>query len=369
MKVVTVAGTRPELIRLSRIIPALDAVCDHHFVWTDQNHRAELSEVFFETMQIRRPDEDLGIGRRDSAMGFVGALLQQIEASFKKEQPDKVLILGDTNSALSAFVAKRMGIPVYHMEAGNRCYDDRVPEEVNRKVIDACSAVLLPYTNRSRDNLLAEGYPARKIMVTGNPIWEVLEHYKEQRKASCKLPELGLAKGGYFLVTLHRAENVDDVHNLKWALDSLRLVRDKFPNFPMVVSTHPRTKDKLRSFGLKWDPSSSQVDWNGITWLDPLNLHEFTSLEEDAALVLTDSGTVQEEACLFGVPTVTLRNTTERPETVQCGSNVVTGLSPDKVLNGVRAMLGVHHWQYPEGYKDPFVSGAVARILMSEVPV
>jgi UDP-N-acetylglucosamine 2-epimerase (non-hydrolysing) len=370
----TIAGTRPELIRLSRVIPALDEVCEHVFVWTGQNYDPNLSDLFFEELGVRAPDQAVFTNdmRFASAMDWVGSLLGCMKPILENHKPDRVLILGDTNSAMSAYVAKRMGIPVYHMEAGNRCYDDRVPEEVNRRVVDACSDVLLPYTNRSRDNLLAEGYPARKIHVTGNPIWEVLEHYKDRRVESQGiLDSVGVGSSPYFLVTAHRAENVDNPTRLKLLVESLERVQSAFEH-EMLVSVHPRTLDKLkRTFGgNEWpEGDRDQVEWRGIKWLKPLGFHAFTCLEENATCLLSDSGTVQEEACLFGVPSVTLRDVTERPETVDCGSNILAGVQPARVLAATRAaLLSKDRWQIPEGYNAPGVAKTVAKALVSLYP-
>lgn len=366
MKVMTVAGTRPELIRLSRVIPALDSVCDHTFVWTGQNYDPKLSDLFFEELGIREPDMALFTSKDafNGPMDWVGTLLAHMESRFREFRPDRLLVLGDTNSAMSAYAAKRMGIPVYHMEAGNRCYDDRVPEEVNRRAVDTCSDVLLPYTQRSRDNLLAEGYPARRIHVTGNPIWEVLEHYKGIRRDSFVLDRLGLEPGGFFLATAHRAENVDDPVRLQQICEALYFVANEFEK-PVIVSTHPRTRDRMERHptglvSLRRDKL--------VRWLDPMGFHEFTRLEEEAACVLTDSGTCQEEACLFGVPAVTLRDTTERPETVDCGSNIVTGVEPTAVRDAVSMLLNTDYegWSFPEGYTEPRCSQNVTRILLSK---
>lgn len=372
MKVMTVAGTRPELIRLSRIIPALDSACEHVFVWTGQNYDPSLSDVFFNELEVRRPDVVVFEG--DPAPSFaswVGSLLSCMKPIFEKHRPDRVLILGDTNSAMSAYVAKRMGVPVYHMEAGNRCYDDRVPEEVNRRVVDACSDVLMPYTRRSRDNLLAEGYPARRIHVTGNPIFEVLQHYQRHRgEHQGVLDRVGVGSDEFFLVTAHRSENVDNPTRLRLLVESLVQVQQEF-DWHMLVSVHPRTHDHMaRTFdgfpGSEWN-SERPVDWRGIRWLKPLGFHAFTALEENAACVLTDSGTVQEEACIFRVPSVSLRDTTERPETVDCGSNVIAGVKPGRVKAAVHAALdnAERGWRTPEGYEDPRVSQIVARAVVS----
>jgi UDP-N-acetylglucosamine 2-epimerase (non-hydrolysing) len=362
----TIAGTRPELIRLSRIIPALDEVCDHVFVWTGQNYDPKLSDIFFEDLSVRRPDVVMFTPdmRFASSMDWIGSLLGCARPLFEKHEPDKVLILGDTNSAMTAYVAKRMGIPVYHMEAGNRCHDDRVPEEVNRRVVDACSDVLLPYTSGSRDNLLAEGVPARKIHVTGNPINEVLNYYSGRRRESGVLERLGLEPGGYFLATAHRAENVDDKVRLQSICESLFFVANEFSK-PVIVSTHPRTRDRMEKHAtakivLKRDKL--------VRWLDPMGFHDFTKLEEQAACVLTDSGTCQEEACIFGVPAVTLRETTERPETIDCGSNVVAGVDPGAVRDAVAALTQTDYegWKIPEGYTEERCSQNVTRILLSK---
>lgn len=366
MRITTVMGTRPELIRLSRIIPLLDELCDHDLVWTGQNFDPRLSDLFFEELGVRSFDAYLEVQAR-SFGAQVGQILERCETRFREKRPDRVLILGDTNSAMSAWVAKRMGIPVYHMEAGNRCHDDRVPEEVNRRAIDACSDVLLPYTNRSRDNLLEEGYPPRRIHVPGNPIWEVLEHYKGSRSDDV-LGEYDVEEKQFFLVTAHRAENVDVPERLHKILSSLSMVHGEF-GLPVLVSTHPRTRHKItEEFDLDPVTEGAGVTGGDVRWLEPLGFHDFVSLEERAFCVLSDSGTVQEECCLLRTPTVTLRDTTERPETVDCGSNLVCGVDPLRVLAAVRAVVrGEPEWQVPEGYAEPNCSRNVARILLSEV--
>lgn len=383
MKVMTVLGTRPELIRLSRIIPALDEVCDHTFVWTGQNYDPKLSDVFFEELGIRAPDEQLGASSSSGFAPWVGSLFSLVADVLEHRKPDRLLILGDTNSGMAAYVAKRMGIPVYHMEAGNRCYDDRVPEEVNRRVIDACSDVLLPYTNRSRDNLLAEGYPARKIHVTGNPIWEVLEHYKDRREEHQGiLDSVGVGSLPFFLATAHRAENVDDperLHKICCALNDLAVKL----HTPVIVSTHPRTRDRMQetASGSVWlgadEPDSL------VRYLDPMGFHAFTRLEQSASCVFTDSGTVQEEAALFGVPCVVLRDSIERPELQDCGASIVAGVEPDDVVAAARGILKTlfekpsivsnsANWNQrrfnPEGYRAPDCAATVVNLLLSRLP-
>jgi UDP-N-acetylglucosamine 2-epimerase (non-hydrolysing) len=258
---------------------------------------------------------------------------------------------------LSAFVAKRMGIPVFHMEAGNRCYDDRVPEEVNRRVIDHCSDVLMPYTERSRYNLLREGISNSRIFVTGNPIKEILDYYSAKIDDSKIVSKLGLKKNGYFLVTLHRAENVDIPDRLAKFVKSFRLLHQKY-GVPVVCSLHPRTRSKLEKFSL-------MIDGDGVIALEPLGLFDFVNLEKNAICVLTDSGTVQEECCLFNVPNVTLRDVTERPETLEAGSNILSGGDPENILSCVNvALKSSARWVPPDEYLSCNVSETAAKIIL-----
>ncbi|CAG0955842.1 UDP-N-acetylglucosamine 2-epimerase (non-hydrolysing) [Anaerolineae bacterium] len=356
MKIVTVLGTRPEIIRLSIILRKLDAAADHVLVDTGQNYTASLKDVFFRELGVRKPDYSLGVQTR--SMGAqVGEILSGVEAVLKKEMPDRILILGDTNSGLSAFVAKRMGIPVYHMEAGNRCYDDRVPEEVNRRVIDQCSDVLLPYTHRSAENLVREGIPRERIFVIGNPILEVLQSHESSIRRSRILKKLNVKAGSYYLVTTHRAENVDNPKRLHGIVDALRALHQR-DRIPIVCSLHPRTRSQMEKLGIT-------TTIGGIRWLEPMGLFEFVALEKSARCVLSDSGTVQEECCVFRVPTVTLRDVTERPETVEGGSNMLSGVSSDSILAAVEAVraLGTS-WMIPEEYLRKDVSTAVVKILL-----
>ena len=358
MKVMTVLGTRPEIIRLSRLIPKLDAVCDHVLVHTGQNFDPSLSDVFFHELGVRAPDRALGV-RADSFGEQAGQILAGVEAAIREDRPDRLLILGDTNSGLSAVVAKRLGIPVFHMEAGNRCFDDRVPEEVNRRIIDHSSDVLLPYTERSRANLLREGIASQRVIVTGNPIYEVLRHYERCIDASDVHARLGLETGAYFLVTAHRAENVDVPDRLRQLAEALRRVREDH-GVPMVVSMHPRTRSRIDAFGM-----TDLVA--GLRVMPPLGLFDFVRLERDARCVLTDSGTVQEECCILRVPNVTTRDVTERPETVECGSNIIAGVSPDRIAAAVRvAVARDRNWTIPPEYLAPAVSDTVVNVLLSE---
>ena len=356
MKVMTLFGTRPEIIRLSQVIKHLDRFCEQVLVHTGQNYDPNLSDIFFQELDLRPPDIHLGV-QATSFADQVGQILARSGEVLAQVKPDRLLILGDTNSGLAAIVAARMGIPVYHMEAGNRCYDDRVPEEINRRIIDHCSNVLMPYTHRSKENLLREGIERQRIFVIGNPIYEVLNVYAAQIEASGVLTCLDIAPGEYFLVTLHRAENVDDPVRLECLLSGLSLVADTYQE-PMVVSLHPRTADKLARFGL--DPQSERV-----RLLEPLGFFDFVKLERHAHCVLSDSGTVQEECCIFKVPNVTVRDVTERAETIECGSNILTGAEPDAILRSVDLALSFScNWRPPEEYLEPSVAMTVCRVVL-----
>lgn len=355
MKIMTVLGTRPEIIRLSRVIPRLDAVCGQVLVFTGQNYSPNLSTQFFEQLGVRRPDYSLDT-RAASTWGQIGNILAQTDALLEKERPDRFLVLGDTNSALTAQCAKRRGIPVYHMEAGNRCFDDRVPEEVNRRVIDHASDVLLPYTNRSRDNLLAEGIRPGRVYVTGNPIREVMEHYAPRIAASDILERLDVEDGGYFLVTLHRAENVDVPERLESFMRAFAAMSGAH-GLPVLLSLHPHTRQRLKGAGL--------VPEGDIRFMEPPGFFDFVHLEQHARALLSDSGTVQEEGCLLGKPTVTLRDVTERPETLECGSNILSGCGREAILHCLEMALEQEgKWKAPEEYLQLNVSATVGNILM-----
>jgi UDP-N-acetylglucosamine 2-epimerase (non-hydrolysing) len=355
MKILTVLGTRPEIIRLSLVIPLLDRHAEHILVHTGQNYADELDGIFFREMGVREPDIRLGV--RESSFGAqIGEMLARSEAVLLERRPDRLLVLGDTNSGLVAILARRLGIPVYHMEAGNRCYDDRVPEEVNRRIIDHSSSVLMPYTERSRANLRREGIPSERIFVTGNPIREVLDHHAPAIAQSRTLSELGLTERKFFLVTMHRAENVDREDKLKALVDGLSLVHREF-GLPVVCSLHPRTKSKVERFGI-------DLDRAGLRFLPPLGFFDFVCLEKAAGCVLTDSGTVQEETCLFGVPNVTIREVTERPETIECGSNILAGTEPEAIRRAVLLALSTPGaWTPPVEYLITNVSQTVCRIV------
>lgn len=356
MKIMTILGTRPEVIRLSLVIKLLDQRADHVLVHTGQNYDDRLNGLFFRELGIRTPDVVMGV-RGNGFAGQVGEILAKSESLFLEHRPDRLLILGDTNSGLTAMVARRMGIPVYHMEAGNRCYDDRVPEEVNRRVIDHSSSVLMPYTNRSRENLLREGIAGERIFVTGNPIKEVIDHYADRIESSSALSDLGLQPRKFFLATMHRAENVDVETRLRNLVEALAGLHERY-GLPVVCSFHPRTRAKVERFGVK-------INHAGLQFLEPLGFFDFIRLEQSAFCVLSDSGTVQEEACLFGAPNVTLRDVTERPETIECGSNVLAGCDPARILKLVELVTGERRsWNPPPEYLADNVAATVCRILL-----
>lgn len=357
MKVMTILGTRPEIIRLSRVIPLLDKHADHVLVHTGQNYDDRLDRIFFEDLGVRAPDVHMG-AKADTFAGQIGQILEASERLFLKYRPDRLLILGDTNSGLTAFIAKRMGIPVYHMEAGNRCYDDRVPEEVNRRVIDHSSSVLMPYTERSRANLLAEGIEGERIFVIGNPIKEVIDYYESNIDGSGILDEMGLERGGYFLVTMHRAENVDIELRLKGLVKALNAIAKEW-RMPVVVSVHPRTRARMHKFGISDNGKSL------VRFMAPFGFFDFIQLERKAFCLLSDSGTVQEESCLFCVANVTIRDVTERPETVECGSNILSGGDPDDIVEKVGFVTSERRaWTPPPEYLASEVADTVCRIVM-----
>ncbi len=362
MKVVTVVGTRPEIIRLSRVIPALDAACTHVLVHTGQNHDPLLSDVFFDELGVRAPDTHLNVPTSSGFAVQIGEMLARIGDVLARERPDRVLILGDTNSGLAAIVAARMGIPVFHMEAGNRCYDDRVPEEVNRRVIDHSSTVLLPYTYRSKENLVREGIERERVFVTGNPIGEVLSHYADRIDSSDALSTFGVSPQQYFLLTMHRAENVDDPARLARLVEAVSGVSREH-GMPVLFSVHPRTAEKLRA-------ASLMPDERHVRLLQPLGFFDFVKLEREARAVMSDSGTVQEECAIFRVPNVTIRDVTERPETLECGSNILSGSEPDAVARAMRLVLSTSaDWQPPAEYEATNVARTVVKLVLGRLSV
>lgn len=358
MKIMTVLGTRPEIIRLSLVIQLLDKACgsDHILVDTGQNYDDRLNGLFFRELGVRRPDHHLDV--RSASFGAqVGQILTRMEALLVQHKPERILILGDTNSGLSSIVARRFNIPVYHMEAGNRCFDFRVPEEANRRIIDHISTVLMPYTQRSRENLLREGISAQTIFVTGNPISEVINHNAESILASEALANMGLAPKRYFLVTMHRAENVDVEWRLRNLVRSLELLYQEY-KVPVVCSLHPRTRSKIETFGIR-------LLRDGLIFAEPFGFFDFVNMEQQSFCLLSDSGTVQEEACILRVPNVTIRDVTERPETIECGSNVLGGCDPKTILRLVRLVTErPASWQPPAEYLATNVAATVCNIVL-----
>jgi len=364
LTVVTVVGTRPEIIRLSRVIPLLDKHFNHIFVNTGQNKDPMLSKVFFDELEIRTPDIYLDVDT--STLGAVlGDTLTKIEKVFVDHKPDAVLILGDTNSAISAVLAKRMHIPVYHMEAGNRSFDENVPEETNRRLVDHVSDFNLPYTEHARRNLLTEGLPPRRIMVSGSPMREVLDYYMAKIQASKILKTLEIEPQKYFLVSAHRQENVDSPERLKDLLETLKQVYETW-GLPIMVSTHPRTRKQLESI-------SGYKETIGVVFHEPFGFIDYNKLQLNAKCVLSDSGTISEESLILGFPAVTIRDSMERPEALESGGIVMTGLKAANVIAGIRSVTEDGSYanetnvQLPAGYEVTDCSTRVVRFMLSTV--
>jgi UDP-N-acetylglucosamine 2-epimerase (non-hydrolysing) len=356
IKVVTVVGTRPEIIRLSRLIPKLDEYTNHIFVHTGQNSDPKLNDVFFEDLELRQPDYYLNVDT--SSMGSVmGDTIKKSEELILKEKPDAVMILGDTNSAVAAIVAERMHIPVYHMEAGNRSFDANVPEELNRKMVDHVASFNLPYNDYSLRNLLAEGIHPRRICITGSPIREIYEHYKDKIAASTIVEDMKLTQDGYFLVSVHRQENVDQEDRLKKILECLMAVRDEW-KLPILVSTHPRTKKRLEEFGLE------KVE--GINFHEPFGYLDYNKLQMNAKCVISDSGTISEESAIIGFPAVSMRDSIERPESLDAGTIVLTGLNVEIAIASIKVQLSEPRpVAPPAGYGVNDFSAKVLKFVLS----
>jgi UDP-N-acetylglucosamine 2-epimerase (non-hydrolysing) len=356
MKIMTICGTRPELIRLSRIISKLDKVCEHILVYTNQNYDPKLKDIFFEELGIRDPNYILF---SKGSLGMqVSIMFPQLEDIITREKPDKALILGDTNSGLCAIICERMKVPVYHMEAGNRCFDRDVPEELNRHVIDSVSSYNLPYTKNSAQNLIKEGFS--NIYVTGNPIREVIQ-YNINRIDNSKILEYhSLTHKNYILATLHRSENVDNQETFLKILQAYNFIAQE--NCPVIVSVHPRTQSKLN--GLK-------IYFNiNVRFYEPFGFFDFVQLEQHARYILTDSGTVQEEACILHVPCIVTRKSTERMETIECGATDISGIETGNIIQASRQLSPLSvNWTPPKEYLDLDVSGKIIKILKGEYHV
>jgi len=358
----TVVGTRPEIIRLSRVIARLDRTVEHIFVHTGQNWDPALSDVFFTDLDLRQPDHHLGVDT--STLGRVlGGVLTGVEELIRRTRPDALLVLGDTNSCVAALIARRMRVPVYHMEAGNRCFDLNVPEETNRRLVDHVSDFNLVYTEHARRNLLAEGLHPRRILHTGSPMREVVEHYRARVEASTVLSRVGLRAGAYFLVSAHREENVDDPGRLDQLLACLRAVHDRW-RLPILVSTHPRTRKRLEQRAV--DPGALA----GVTFHEPFGFLDYVHLQTRAVCTLSDSGTICEEAAILGFPAVTLRESIERPEALDAGTILMTGLDPDAVVTGVAVAVERARAEgvpCPADYRVPDTSRRVVDFILSTV--
>ncbi|MEV4825326.1 UDP-N-acetylglucosamine 2-epimerase (non-hydrolyzing) [Micromonospora sp. NPDC049274] len=361
-RVMTVVGTRPEIIRLSRVLARLDETVDHVLVHTGQNWDSSLSDVFFSELRLREPDRFLRVDT--SSLGRVlGGVLVGMEAAIAEVRPDALLVLGDTNSCIAALMARRMRVPVYHMEAGNRCFDLNVPEETNRRLVDHVADFNLVYTEHARRNLLAEGLHPRRILHTGSPMREVLEHYRAPIAGSTILRQLELDSGRYFLVSAHREENVDRPDRLQRLLDCLVAVRDRW-GFPVLVSTHPRTRKRLEALA----PDATALD--GIAFHDPFGLLDYVHLQTKAYCTLSDSGTISEEAAILGFPAVTLRESIERPEALDAGGIIMTGLDPQGVVEAVEvtvAQVAAQGVPCPVDYQVPDTSRRVVDFILSTV--
>lgn len=344
LKITTVLGTRPEIIRLSRVMALLDEHADHRIVHTGQNWDYELNEIFFSDLQVRKPDAFLGVDT--SSLGTVlGGILIETEKELKVHRPDALLVLGDTNSALAAIMARRMKIPIYHMEAGNRSYDRNVPEETNRRLVDHISDFNLVYTEHARRHLLSEGLPHRRIYLTGSPMAEVLGHYRDRIEASDVLARLGLDEGRYFIVSLHREENVDSRPRLRQLVAALNRLAGTYA-MPVVLSTHPRTRQRLDALeGVEFDPL--------IRDLKPFGFHDYNHLQMKAFCAISDSGTIAEESAILDFPAITPRDAIERPEALDTGNIVVTGLDERAILEAVDLVTAVHRDRRKSGIRPP----------------
>ncbi|MCL2736628.1 MAG: UDP-N-acetylglucosamine 2-epimerase (non-hydrolyzing) [Propionibacteriaceae bacterium] len=357
LTVMSVVGTRPEIIRLSATLKLLDTCVNHVLVHTGQNYDYELNEVFFEDLGLRRPDHFLGADT--STLGSsLGSIITKIEEVIRAERPDAFLVLGDTNSCVSAVMAKRMRVPVFHMEAGNRSFDENVPEETNRRLIDHVADYNLAYTEHARRNLLAEGLHPAKVIVTGSPMLEVLNQNATQIDASTVVEDQGLEPGEYFLVSLHREENVDYPQRLAMAVDALRRLHEAY-DLPILVSTHPRTRKRLEAMSL------TGVD--GIHFHKPFGFHDYCKLQKQAKLVLSDSGTISEESSMLRFPAVTLRDFIERPEAVDTGSIITAGIDPESVLDAVSLALSLPIPQAPVDYRVPDTAQRVVSCIVGTV--
>lgn len=362
LKVMSVVGTRPEIIRLSRVFDALDRHCDHVLVHTGQNYDYELNQIFFEDLGVRRPDHFLNSAENASgAMHTVGNLIISVDRLLAEVTPDAMLVLGDTNSCLSVIPAKRRKVPIFHMEAGNRCFDQRVPEEINRRIVDHTADIHLTYSTIARDYLLREGLPPQQVIKTGSPMYEVLHHYLPGIEASSALERHGLSAGQYFVVSVHREENVESDRGFERFVALMNTLAEE-QGLPVVVSTHPRTRQRIERTGATFHPQ--------VRLLKPLGFSDYVRLQLDARAVLSDSGTISEESSILNFPALNLRETHERPEAMEEAAVMMVGFDPDRVRQGLAILdtqpRGAHRALRPvRDYDVPNVSDKVLRILHS----
>lgn len=354
-KIMTIMGTRPDIIRLSEIIKKIDENYKHIVIHTGQNFDTNLRDKFFQDLKLRMPDYQLNLKEKLVGIEFIGYMMNEVSKIITKEKPQAILILGDVNSALSAYVAKQLHIPVFHLEAGNRCYDDMVPEEVNRRIIDSCSEYLLTYTQRSREQLLLEGYKPNKIIVVGNPIGEVLLKNIENIDEEKVLKQYKVKEGSYILVTLHRTENITNKESLKKIVDALNEI-SKITK--ILLSVHPKLKSMINVFKIKLNKN--------IVQNEPFGFKDFIVLMKNAKVVLSDSGTVPEECSLLKVPVVLMRTSTERPELLENNSMILSGIETDDILKASKLAEKLSMGDEPEGYKD-IVSEKIIKILARKI--
>lgn len=360
LKVVTVLGTRPEIIRLSVIIKKFDQFFDHTLVHTGQNYDYALNEIFFEELNIRKPDFFLEVVGKDLGE-TMGNVLSKSYKLFDELKPDALLVLGDTNSALCTISAKRLKIPIFHMEAGNRCFDQNVPEELNRKIADHTSDINLTYTENSRRYLLSEGFRKDHVFCVGSPLKEVLDFYSDKIDGSSILDKLQLIKGKYIVASIHREENLDIGDNFKSIIDTLNKVVDLY-DAKLIFSTHPRTKKKIEQLNLKVSPK--------ISFMEPLGFCDYVFLQKNALITLSDSGTISEESTILGYKAVSIRTSTERPEAIDHGNIVLGGITAENILNSINITLGLDEISKPPlEYLRTDCSNTVLKLIQSYTPI
>ncbi len=360
LKVMTVIGTRPEIIRLSRVIAKLDQYCDHRIIHTGQNYDTELNDVFFRDLDIRAPDLFLEAAG-DSAGETIGKVIIGIDRLLAEDKFDAFLVLGDTNSCLAVISAKRRRVPIFHMEAGNRCFDQRVPEEINRRIVDHVADINLTYSSIAREYLLAEGLPADQVIKTGSPMYEVLSYYRRNVEQSDAIARLGLQRHRYFVVSAHREENVDDEARIRRLVEALNIVAARYQE-PVIVSTHPRTRKRIEDHNLDFDPL--------VRLLKPFGFLDYINLQMNARAVLSDSGTITEESSILNFPALNIREAHERPEGMEEGAVMMTGFSIDRILQGLQILEDQprdeqRSLRLVSDYSMPNVSDKVVRIIHS----